>query len=135
MYPQVYRYEGIHTYIHTYIHTCMHACMHTSMHACVHACMHACMHTYLYTYKQVYIHTYIHAYMRAYICRCFLNIRTRKHPNRYLILPLQSIASGCPRSKTSGIESKQEASGFKSIFYTTSVARWGWPPLIYNMPL
>ena len=39
--------------------------------------------------------------------RC-LNIRTRKQPNRHIKLPPLSMASGRPRSKTSGIASKQE---------------------------
>ena len=43
-----------------------------------------------------------------YVRRRFLNIRTRKQPNRYIILAPQSIASGRPGSKTFGIESKQE---------------------------
>ena len=67
--------------------------------------------------------------------RRFLNIRTRKQLNRYIILPPQSMASGRPRLKhpevNSSIPLNSKTSGFKQIFYTTSVARWGWPPSTY----
>ena len=65
----------------------------------------------------------------------FLNIWTRKQPNRYIILPPQSMASGRLRLKhpevNSWIPLNSKTSGFKQIFYTTSAARWGWPPSTY----
>ena len=45
---------------------------------------------------------------RKSVRRRFLNIRTSKQPNRYILLPPQSMASGRPQSKTSGMESKEE---------------------------
>ena len=45
--------------------------------------------------------------------RRFLNIRTRKQPNRYTILPLQSMASGRPRLKHPELNLNRKTSGSK----------------------
>ena len=63
--------------------------------------------------------------------RGFSNIRARKQLHRYIILLPQSMASGRPHLTHPELNLNGKTSGFKYIFYTTSMACWGWPPSTY----